>query len=289
MAEQKSSTTQDNKPPAWAAPLYKQSGADTGTLYNSGQGGHTYPGSTVSDLSQATMGGVNNLYNAGNGWDTAGATTPLYQGLGAASVGPSYAESNLGDYASGKYLNSENPGNPFYRKRLDNEIQHSNDLLASRSSGGGRYGGNAYNTKSQADSTNNMLLSGLESDWNREQSNQFNANSMMDSARNAGLDRATGIVNSLYGGNQQNFSNRLQGAGAQIQAGNILDTQSQSLLNDAVRQWGGNDNEGWTRLGMLQSAAAGAAGPYGTQTAKSKASGFDVGSMLGGVGELRGK
>jgi hypothetical protein len=36
-----SKTTQENKPPAWAEPLFKQSATDALNLYNSGVGGNT--------------------------------------------------------------------------------------------------------------------------------------------------------------------------------------------------------------------------------------------------------
>jgi hypothetical protein len=360
-----SKTTQENKPPAWAEPLFVKSATDAGKLYDSGAGGNTYQGSTVADLSKTTMQGVNQLANAGRAWDTSG-TRPLYQGIGQAAVSnpfegaltgvaggvndiasgqtgigtegdyhdiynraqaPSSANDNLQKYASGEYLNGE--GNPFYRQRLDKQIADANSAIQSQFSGAGRYGSQA-NQRTIADNTSNMLLSGLESDWNREQANQLAATQQIDSANNAalgtqlgavagatgvegqnianrltgagtqgnllssagnmystGVGQAQGAADSMRALDQQNFQNRLTGAGATLQAGGIVDKQAQSQLGDEVAKWYANDNQDWTRLGMLQSSAAGAAGPYGTQVATSRQP-VGIGGILSGFGSLLG-
>jgi hypothetical protein len=240
-------------------------------------------GSTVAPLSGTTMSGVNQLAQAGNNWNTAG-TRPLYAGIGEASVGPSSASENLQGYASGDYLKGE--GNPFYRQRLEREIGDSNALIQSQFSGAGRYGSGA-NQGTIADNTSNMLMTGLENDFNRQTDNQFKAVGMLDQQRNTGLDRALNTTNSMAGLDQQNFKNQLTGAGATLQAGNILDDQSQKQLSDEVAKWYAQDNESWGRLGMLQSAAAGAAGPYGQQVATSRQP-VGVGGILSGLGSLFG-
>lgn len=258
-----STTKQENSPPEWAAPLFTQSATDAQKLYNSGSGGNTYQGSTVAPLSGTTMGGVNQLAQAGQAWDTSG-TRSIYQGIGEA----------LSPYASGEYLQGD--GNPFYRQRLDKEIGDSNALIQSQFSGAGRYGG-AANQNTIADNTSNMLLKGLEDDFNRQTTNQFNA-----------LGMAKDVTGAMAGLDQQNFTNRLTGAGATLQAGGILDQQAQKQLQDKVSQWYANDNQDWQRLGMLQSAAAGAAGPYGNQTATSQQP-IGIGGILSGLGGLAKK
>jgi hypothetical protein len=338
-----SKSTQENKPPAWAEPLFKQSATDALNLYNSGVGGNTYTGSTVAPLSGTTMQGINQLAQAGQGWNTAG-TRPLYQGLGAAAVSnpyvgalgataggvdriggnyadiygraqaPTSAAANLQDYASGKYLNGD--GNPFYRQRLDKEIADANAMIQSQFSGAGRYGSQA-DQRTIADNTSNMLLQGLENDYNRQQANQLAAVGMIDQANQAALASQLGAVGGQLSGaelqgnmlsnagqlysagigqglgaagamsdlDQRNFQNQLQGAGATLQAGGLLDTQAQKLLSDQVAKWYSQDNQDWARLGMLQSAAAGAAGPYGTQIATERQP-VGIGSILSGFGSL---
>jgi hypothetical protein len=317
MGSKTSTTKQENSPPAWATPLFTQSAQEAGKLYNSGAGGNTYMGSTVADLSNTTMQGVNQLAQAGQNWNTAG-TRPLFQGIGEGAVSnpfmgqlntladkagqPTSAATNLQDYASGKYLNGE--GNPFYRQRLEREIGDSNALIQSSFSGAGRYGSGA-NQGTIADNTSNMLLEGLETDFNRQTANQFAANQMIDSSNqnamglqgnflsNAGGMYSTGIgqaqnaADSMAGLDQRNFTNQLTGAGATLQAGNILDDQSQKQLSDEVAKWYAKDNEGWSRLGMLQGAAAGAAGPYGSQVATSRQP-VGIGGIMSGLGSLFG-
>jgi hypothetical protein len=132
-----------------------------------------------------------------------------------------------------------------------------------------------------------MLMTGLENDFNRQTQNQFNAVGMLDQQRNMGLDRALNATEGMSGLDQRNFTNRLTGAGATLQAGNILDDQSQKQLSDEVAKFYARDNQDWTRLGMLQSAAAGAAGPYGSQVATSRQP-VGIGSILSGLGSLFG-
>ncbi|MGB1215596.1 MAG: hypothetical protein ACPG4X_19655 [Pikeienuella sp.] len=279
----KSSTTSTSSPPAWAAPLFTTSATDALDIYNSGQGGNTYLGSTVAPLSDQTMYGINQMGAAGDAWDTSGSTRDLYAGIGGASAGPSYAENNLADMASGQYLQS---GNPYYRERLDKNIADSNAMIRSAFSGMGRYGSEA-NQDAIADNTSNMLLAGLESDWNRNLGAMLTANQQMDTARNAGLDRSLSATDRLYGQDQQNFANRLQGAGAQIDAGSMLDNKSQQFIQDEINKFYALDNEDWNRLGMLQQAAAGAAGNYGTQQSTSRTR-PGIGQIAGAAGSLFG-
>jgi len=99
----------------------------------------------------------------------------------------------------------------------------------------------------------------------------------------SGLGQAQTAAQSMAGLDQQNFENRLAGAGATLQAGQLLDNQAQQQLSDEVRRFYEADNADWTRLGMLQAAAAGAAGPYGTQIATQRTN-PGLGSILGLMG-----
>lgn len=346
MGSKKSTTTQENKPPQWATPLFTQSASAAGNLYNSGVGGNTYMGDTVSGLSDTTMQGVNQLAQAGQGWDTSG-TRPLYQQIGAGAVSnpfinqlqsasegvngtsdlfksiysaagqPTSAATNLQGYASGANLKGE--GNPFYRQRLESDLADTAAQVRSAMSGMGRIGSGAE-TRELTDRIGRQRIEALEGDYNREQQNQFNAVGMIDAARQAALGTQTGAAsgvlqgqglqgnmlsnaggmystgigqaqtaaNSMAGLDQQNFTNRLTGAGATLQAGNILDQNAQAQLQDEVAKWYAKDNEDWTRLGMLQSAAAGAAGPYGSQVAQSRQP-VGIGGIMSGFGSLLGK
>lgn len=270
-------STQENKPPAWAEPLFKQSAKEAGDIYASGAGGNTYTGSTVSDLSGTTLGGINQLATAGANTSTAG-TRPLFGALGGASTLPGYSEQNLAGIASGA-------DNPYFEQALEGQLGKTASQVQSQFSGAGRYGSGA-NTGTLTSELGNIRSGALSNQWNQNIQNMLAANSQMDSNRNAGLDRALGATSAMAGQDQQQFQNALTGANASLQAGGLLDTQSGKLLNDKVSQWYAQDNQDWNRLGLLQAAAAGAAGDYGTQTGKTKSS--NPMAALGAVGSLFG-
>lgn len=279
--ESKTSSTQTNDPPKWAKPLFTQSATEAQNLYNSGAGGNTYTGSTVSPLSGTTLGGIGQLATAGANTNTAG-TRPLYQGIGSASVAPSYAEQNLGDMANGSYLKS---GNPYFNDALKGQLDDTAAQVQSQFSGAGRYGSGA-NTGVLTSQLGNIRSNALSDQFNRDSQNMLTANGQMDSARNAGLDRGLSATNAMATQDQQQFQNALTGAGATLQAGGLLDQQSQKQMDDALRVWSGQDNQDWGRLGLLQSAASGAAGPYGKQSGSSTSS--NPAAALGAVGSLFG-
>lgn len=249
--------TTENKPPAWAAPLFSQSAREATELYNSGVGGGVYQGQTVADLSQQTMGGVNQLA-------TAGTNAPNY---GSMISGIGQNNANLADMASGKYLQE---GNPYYRQRLDNEIQDANSLINSSMAGSGRYGSGAH-TGVVAKNTTNMLLQGLENDWNRNQQNQLAAVGLS----NQGYGQQAGLAGQQYAG-------QLAGGQAAMDAGKVVDQNNQAKLAADYSKWMAEDMKDWTRLGLLQSAAAGSAGNYGTNV-QTQTQPFNV---LGGIGAL---
>lgn len=274
-----SSTTQTNDPPSWAKPLFEQSASEANKLYSSGAGGNTWLGSTVAPLSDTTMTGVNQLAQAGQSWDTAG-TRPLYQQLGASAVSPSYSETNLSKIASGQ-------DNPYFEEALQGQLDKTAAQVRSTMSGMGRTGSGAE-TAALTDSLGNIRSNALYNQWNQNIQNQLAASGQMDSSRMAGLNTGLSATNAMAGLDQQNFQNQLAGAQATLDAGGIVDKQAQSQLSDDVAKFYALDNQDWTRLGMLQSAASGAAGPYGTQVATSRQP-MNIGGLFSGLGSLMGK
>jgi len=91
-------------------------------------------------------------------------------------------------------------------------------------------------------------------------------------------------TNAMAGLDQRNFQNRLDGANATLKAGGIMDDQAQALIQDNVNKYYALDNQDWTRLQMLQGAASGAAGNYGTQLSSSRSS--NPMAAIGAVGSL---
>jgi hypothetical protein len=62
----------------------------------------------------------------------------------------------------------------------------------------------------------------------------------------------------------------------------LLDTQGQKSLDDLINQWTQTDNAPWQRLGLLEQAASGAAGPYGVQN--SRTSSVNPAEIIGAIG-----
>lgn len=241
-------TTQSNMPPAWAIPLFERHSKDTMDLYNSGQGGNVYQGKRVSDLSEQTRSSIDNLQK----------TADLYNdnGLQNLANGTTMSAKNLGDMASGKYLTE---GNPYFRQRLDSQIDEMAQKVNSQMSGAGRLGSGA-NTQVLSKNTAAMLLQGLEDDYNRAMRNMQQANADIDRANQNQLSAA----NNFYRGQSNANKNALNG-------GIILDKNEQNKLNSDWFKWEEEDNRGWTRLGLLQNAMRGSADNYGTSNSKTTA------------------
>lgn len=257
-----SKQTTENKPPAWATPLFSQSASEASKIYNSGAGGNVYQGQTVANLGQTTQQGIQGVQNAAGNWNN-----QQFQNMLTA---PTQSSQNLQGMASGQYLQE---GNPYYRDRLNNEIAQANSLVQSQFSGSGRYGSGA-NTDVLSRNTNNMLLQGLESDYNRAMGNMLSANQMIDQSNNAQV----GNMMNAYQGQQA----AQQGV---INAGQLQDQNAQQQLTADFTKWQSEDMAPWTRLGLLQSAAAGSAGNYGTNT-QTATQPFNALQGIGAVGSL---
>lgn len=289
-------TTQKNKPPKWAAPLFRESAREASSLYNSGSGFNVYDGSRVAGLSDQTMTGINALSQPYAGSNTANsygnllnqANTAAGTQFNAQTVNPQ----NLQDTIDGKYLES---GNPYYMNRLSQQIDDANARIKSAYSGSGRYGSSAFG-RTLADNTSNMLMQGLETDYNRERQNQLAAIQMQLGAdqfnSQQGLNAqgmqasnmlsALGLGNTITGNDFQ--ASQAQGQNA-LAAGQVLDQNNQAMLSDDVQRWYDLDNQDWTRLGALQAAASGSAGNYGTQVA-TQTQPFNYLGAAGALGSL---
>lgn len=292
-----SKQTTENKPPEWAVPLFTKSADEAKRIYDSGVGGGVYQGKTVADLTNTTRSGINMLTGT-QPTNLSGTVGPIktgdqWQSAINDSKKNSAAEQYLTGYARGDNLKGD--GNPFYRQRLDREIADSNALIQSQFAGSGRFGSGA-NQSTIADNTNNMLLSGLENDWNREQANQFNAVNAIDAGRNTQMGNRLNAISGLTNVESQNinnrmsavntdFQNRLALGDAQIKAGQTQQANDQAKLQSEYAKWMANDMKDWTRLGLLQSAAAGSAGNYGTNVQTSTQP-FNPLQGLGAIGSL---
>lgn len=90
------------------------------------------------------------------------------------------------------------------------------------------------------------------------------AQGALNQTQMAAADQRLAASNALAQLGQQQFQNELTGAQAALGAGTIQQQQNQQEMDARMAEWMERDMEDWTRLGALQAAASGAAGPYGT-------------------------
>lgn len=242
-------TVQENKPPAWAKPLFEQSASEASKIYASGKGGNVYQGDTTAGLGSTTLSGISGVQAAAN-------SLPATSSSGT----------NLLDMASGKNLQS---GNPFFNQALQGQLDDTAAQVQSQFSGSGRYGSGA-NTGVLTSKLGNIRASAMSDQYNRDTQNMLTANNLVDQS------------------NSNLFQNQLAGGQATISAGKLQDAAKQAELDAALNKFQAEDNQDWTRLGLLQSAAAGSAGNYGTNTSTQKSPSNPL-SLLGGVGSILAK
>jgi hypothetical protein len=239
----------ESAPPAWSKPLFEQSASEAQNIYDSGAGGNVYQGKTVAGLGNTTQGGISGVQNTVN--NLSGSTA---------------SGTNLADMASGNYLKS---GNPYFNSALQGQLDNTAAQVQSQFSGSGRYG-SAANTNALTTQLGNIRSGALANQFNQDTSNMLAANNQIDSSNSA------------------NYQNRLAGNQAVINAGQLQDTAKQQQLTSDYNKWTAEDMQPWTRLGLLQSAASGSAGNYGTNVQTSQTPTNPL-SMIGGVGSLATK
>lgn len=261
MGGKSTTTTQSttNKPPKWAQPLFEQSAKDAQGLYNSGAGGNVYQGQTVADLGANTQAGIGNVMSGGAD----------YGNLLAQAGQPTSAKTNLSGMASGQNLMS----NPYFNQALQGQLDSTAAQVQSQFSGAGRYGSGA-NTGVLANSLGNIRANALSDQYNRDVGNMLTANSMIDNSNAQSIASQLGVDSAQMG--------RAQG---QIGAGQIQDQNQQAKLTADMARFYETDMKDWTRLGLLQSAAAGAAGNYGTSAQQQTTPGNPM-QTVGALGSL---
>jgi hypothetical protein len=280
MGGKSSTTTQENKPPAWAKPLFEQSAKEAKTLYNRDKGFNVYGGDRVADMNVhqtdalRTLGGMDD-YAAGMDY-----SKNRFQSLYNEAGGPSYAAQNLQGIAAGNSL----MGDPMFQEMLDRESQKIGDQANMAFSAAGRYGSGAH-TGALGDAVGDFRRDSILQNYSAERDRQMQANSMLDQQRLAGIGMQGDFANSIANAGQQRFSNMQTGAGAALQAGTFRQQQQQANLDAKKQAWTEKDMEAWTRLGALQAAATGSAGPYGMmQTTQNQP--FNPLGLLGSLGSL---
>jgi hypothetical protein len=261
----KTETKQTNDPPAWAKPMFEKSAKEGLDLYNSGSGYNVYQGPTVATPSDSTMQGVNRLEQSAG----------TLQGLANNSVNTlgqfDSSYNKLEDTASGKMLDS----NPYFDKVVDRSSRDTAALVNSQMSGSGRYGSGAH-TGVLADKIGGLQDSMRSANYQFERGNQLNA-----------INNQAAMTQNKLAGIGTSMGMQAAPANALAQAGQQRDAYSQAQLNDEIQKFYANDMQDWTRLGALQSAAAGAAGDYGTMTNMTRQTQpMNPLGLIGGLGSM---
>ncbi len=218
------------------------------------------PPEWAAPLFKQGAGDALNLYNSG--------------AINRLATGQTSSGTNLADMASGKLIGN----NPNFESALQGQLDKTANQTMSQFSGAGRYGSGA-NTNAMATSLGDVRSTAMANQYNEDVHNMMAANGQIDSANQGQMN----ALNNLY----QGYSNASRNA---LTGGQVMDKNSQDKLNADWDKWSETDNRGWNRLNMLLGAAAGSAGNYGTQTSKSKSSGFGFGmsdplQTAGGIGK----
>lgn len=246
-AKKTENSTQTSLPPAWAMPLFAQQARDAMDLYRSGEGGNVYQGKRVADLSDGTKNVVSGLADTAKDFRSSSLENLINT--------PTASGANLAEMAAGSFLKE---GNPYYKQRLNQEINDMASTVNSKMSGAGRLNSGA-NSDILAKNTSSMLLQGLENDYDRASQNMLAANEKIDRANQNQLAGAGRFLTD----ESNAFKNALEGQ-------NALDRHAQDKVDADWSKWRDEDNKGWNRLGLLEEAMKSSASNYGTSSGQKK-------------------
>lgn len=233
--------------PDWAEDIFRRAIKEAINLYDKEQGGHSYDGQTMPDLTDKTKRSINELdKNAKDYQDRMKELDYLNQ--------PTQSQQNLQDMASGKYLKE---GNPYFKDMLHQMVNESNDLIQSKFAGMGRYG-SAADTNALAMNTQKILSKGLSEDYERALNNMQRANQQIDFANRGQAD----LIDAWSRGKNAIQKDALAGS-------TLVDQWNQKKTVKDQDEWHAKDNEAWDRLKMLLETAQKSVGPYSkTETVK---------------------
>ncbi|UXN06080.1 tail fiber domain-containing protein [Bartonella sp. HY761] len=264
-SEQKQTESQTNAPPAWSQALFQQGASDALSAYQNGQGGNVYQGQRVADLSDTTKSAIDGLANSANNFDN--------DYLRQLMNNPTSSASNLTKMASGDLIGN----NSAFNEALQNTLNNTATTINSQMAGAGRYGSGAHSGV-LANNLGQVATSALSNQYNQDVKNMLTANSQIDSANQG---QVAGAAN--YLGNESNaWRNALNG-------GQTLDDNAQAQVDADWQKWLEDDNRDWSRLNLLQNAATGFSGNYGTSSGSSqsqttkKPSLLDTAKTVGGL------
>lgn len=227
------------------------------------------PPKWAKPLFQQSASEAQSIYNSGAGGNVyqgdtvAGLGDTTQAGISgiknaAAGFNNQGVQNNLTDWASGKNVMS----NPYFESALTGQLDSAADQVQSRFSGSGRYGSGA-NTNALTNTLGNIRAGALSNQYNQDVGNMFTAGNALTNWNQGNLGAQQAVTN----------------------AGQIEDQNKQAQLTADFTKWQSEDMKPWTRLGLLQSAAAGSAGNYGTNT-QTQTQPFNAMQGIGALGSM---
>lgn len=155
----------------------------------------------------------------------------------------SFAEQNLGDYASGKMIGESNP---HLQNVIDQMNRKAQDAAAVNAMGSGRYG-SASHAKSVGDAISDQTSNFLANQYNQDVAHMMGANSQMDAGRFNRLNSAHGVATNIAGIDSGNANRRM---GASQNLFNMGNTAMGNRMN-ALGQYGDLRQMGATNMANL--------------------------------------
>lgn len=227
------------------------------------------PPKWAQPLFQQSASEAQRIYDSGAGGNVyqgdtvAGLGDTTQQGIAgvksaAAGFNNPTVSNNLTDWASGKNVMS----NPYFEDALGGQLDKAAAQVQSQFSGAGRYGSGA-NTNALGNTLGSIRASALSDQYNRDVGNMFTAGNALTNWNQSNLGAQQAVTN----------------------AGQLEDQAKQAQLTADFTKWQSEDMQPWTRLGLLQSAAAGSAGNYGTNT-QTVSQPFNALQGVGALGSL---
>ena len=227
------------------------------------------PPKWAQPLFQQSASEAQRIYDSGAGGNVyqgetvAGLGDTTKQGIsGVQSAAAGFSDpnvrNNLTDWASGKNVMS----NPYFNEALQGQLDDTAAQVQSQFSGAGRYGSGA-NVGVLTNKLGNIRANALSNQYNQDVNNMFTAGNALTNWNNANIGAQQAVTN----------------------AGQLEDQARQAKLTADFTKWQSEDMQPWTRLGLLQSAAAGSAGNYGTNT-QTVSQPFNALQGVGALGSL---
>lgn len=280
MGGKSSTTTTENKPPAWAKPLFELSAKDAASLYKKDKGFNVYEGDRVADMNNTQTDALRGLGNAGGRARDMDYNISQFGQLANQAGGQTFAEQNLRGIAAGNSL----MGDPLFQEMLDAQSAKIADQANFAASAAGRYGSGMH-TGVLAQNVGDFRRQAVLDNYSQERQRQLQANQMLDQGRFQRMGMEGDFLNQQIAAGNQRLQNILMGDQSALQAGTIQQAQRQAEMDARMQAWKERDMEDWTRLGALQAAASGAAGPYGMSTMTQNQP-FNPLGLLGTLGGL---